>query len=276
MTGKLQYTVVDGIRCYSLEKANSYSDYPAGGFDLTQDSSANSFWVRSRNRLFKKLIEKFSPQKQRIRLFEVGCGTGDFLAQLASAKTLEITGSEIYVKGLLYAKMNLPEVSFVQYDVTQGHIDERFDVIAAFDVLEHIEDDVAALSNMHQMLGGGGVLIVSVPQHMSMWSELDELVKHKRRYSRVELTAKLRQTGYEIRYVTSFVFTLFPAMYLSRLLKQRRSPSVSDDAALEKIVTFSKPANLILDAFMRLDELLIRLGISLPFGGTLIVVAFKP
>lgn len=275
MSRKLEYTIVDGIRCYSPDVATSYSDYPDNGFDLTQEYSTSSFWVRSRSRLFKYLVEKYLPKAEKVKFLEVGCGTGDFLRQLVGNSRLEITGSEIYLKGLQYAQKNLPQVSFVQFDVTQGPIDDQFDMVVSFDVLEHVEEDVQALANIHNMLNTNGVVIISVPQHMFMWSELDVLVKHKRRYSRRELCEKLTSTGYEVTYATSFVFTLFPIMCLSRLLERKRSTTTSDEAELEKRVHFSGFSNFVLNAFMRLDELMIRLGLSLPFGGTLVVVASK-
>ena len=157
----------------------------------------------------------------------------------------------------------------------KGVVGEEFDLIVAFDVIEHIENDVAALSNINQMLTKNGVFIVSVPQHMFLWSNLDEIVKHKRRYSRRELVTKLQKNGFDISYATSFLFFLFPLMLISRMFDRGRDQTQSEEESLEKRVRFSKVMNWIFDHFMRIDEALIRLGVSLPFGGTLVVVARK-
>lgn len=275
MSEELQYTIVDGIKCYSPEVASAYTDYPSSGFDLTAKNTESSFWVSSRNRLFKNIVERHLVPTGTTKFLEIGCGTGDFIQQIAQNKNLEITGSEIYLKGLVYAKKNLPGVDFVQYDVTQGTIGEQFHIITAFDVIEHIENDNAALSNISQMLNKDGFLIVSVPQHMFLWSKLDEIVKHKRRYSRPELVSKLEANGFDIDYATSFLFILFPLMLLSRLFDRGGDQPPSDEQGLEKRVKFSRVLNTIFDFFMRIDEGLIRLGVSLPFGGTLIVIARK-
>jgi len=275
MSDNLQYTIVEGIKCFSPEVANAYADYPDSGFDLTDKNAQSSFWVSSRNRLFKNFVQGNLSPTGKTKFLEIGCGTGDFIQHIAQNENLEITGSEIYLKGLLYAKTNLPNVDFIQFDVTQGIIGEKFDLIVAFDVIEHIENDVAALSNINQMLTKNGVLIVSVPQHMFMWSKLDEIVKHKRRYTRRELTTKLKENGFDISYATSFLFILFPLMLISRMLDKGRYHSQSDEVALEKRVKFPNALNWIFDMIMRIDEALIRLGISLPFGGTLVVVARK-
>jgi 2-polyprenyl-3-methyl-5-hydroxy-6-metoxy-1,4-benzoquinol methylase len=271
----LQYTVVDGIRCYSPSVAANYTDYPHAGFDLTEKNSGNSFWVRSRNRLFKRLVERNLKPAGKTVLLEIGCGTGDFIRHLAASEKLEIIGSEVYLEGLVYAKKNLPHVDFVQFDVTQGTIGIEFDMICAFDVIEHIDDDRTALANIHRMLKPNGVVLLSVPQHTFLWSRLDELVKHKRRYSKRELLAKLEETGFDVAYTSSFVFVLFPLMLLSRLFDRGRGSPAGGELELEKRVTFPGFANAVFGSLMRIDETLIHSGLSLPFGGTLIAVARK-
>lgn len=275
MSDSLQYTIVDGIKCFSPELASSYADYPDGGFDLTDEAGESSFWVRSRNRLFKRLVYDQLNPTGKTKFLEVGCGTGGFIQQIVENGNLEITGSEIYLRGLLYAKKNLPNVDFIQFDVTQGKIGDEFDLIVAFDVIEHIENDVAAISNINKMLHKGGGLILTVPQHMFLWSKLDEIVRHKRRYSRRDLVTKLQENGFDIRYCTSFVFVLFPLMLIARMFDKGRGQPQPDEVALEKRVKFPRVLNWIFDLFMRIDEILIRLRISLPFGGTLVVVARK-
>ena len=275
MSDSLQYTLVDGIKCYSPEVASAYTDYPDSGFDLTDENAESSFWVSSRNRLFKSIVQSHLLPTGKTRFLEIGCGTGDFIRQIVQNESLEITGSEIYLKGLVYAKKNLANVEFVQFDVTQGKIDQQFHTITAFDVIEHVDDDSAALFNINQMLENNGVLILSVPQHMFLWSRLDEIVKHKRRYSRQELVSKLEANGFDIVYATSFLFILFPLMLVSRLFDKGGDNSKSDELALEKRVKFSGVLNTLFDFFMRIDERLIKMGASLPFGGTLVVVARK-
>ncbi|WP_051409104.1 class I SAM-dependent methyltransferase [Syntrophorhabdus aromaticivorans] len=275
MNDNLSYTTVEGIKCFSLEEAKTYTDYPDRGFDLTDESGEDSFWVRSRYRLLKNIVYNHVAPMGKTRFLEIGCGTGGFIRQIVENKNLEITGSEIYLKGLLYAKKHLPDIDFIQFDVTQGLIGEEFDIIAAFDVLEHIENDITAISNMNRMLRRGGCLIITVPQYMFLWSRLDEMLKHKRRYSRRDLLTKLRTCGFDVDYYTSFVFVLFPLMLVSRMLDRGGSQSQSDEKVLERKVKFPGALNRIFDYIMRIDEALIKLGISLPFGGTLVAVAGK-
>ena len=275
MNENQKYTIVEGIKCFSPGVANDYANYPDSGFDLTDENSEKSFWVSSRNRLFKRMVEDHIAPEGKTKFLEVGCGVGGFIQQIAGNDNLEITGSEIYLKGLKYAQKKLPDVEFIQFDVTSGTIDEQFDIISAFDVIEHIEDDGVALSNINKMLNQNGTFIITVPQHMFLWSRLDEIVNHKRRYSRRELSTKLQENGFTISYASSFLFILFPLMVVSRLFDKGGDNSHSPETELEKRVTFSGVLNYLFDSLMRIDETLIHLGISLPFGGTLLIVAEK-
>ena len=275
MTSHLTYTLVDGIKCYSKDVALDYSNYPDSGFDLTDTNADSSFWVSSRNRLFKSILQRLIRPEGKTKLLEIGCGTGDLIRKIYQNPALEITGSEIYLKGLLYAKKNLPNVEFIQFDVTQGSIGGSFDIIAAFDVIEHIGDDELAIANIFEMLKKDGIFVVSVPQHMFLWSRLDELVKHKRRYSKKELIGKLSNSGFEVTYSTSFVFSLFPLMLASRILDRKSKDEKSVDQLLEDRVQFHPLLNILFDFIMRIDEFLIGHGFSLPFGGTLVAIAVK-
>lgn len=276
MSRQLQYQLVDGIKCYSLNEADSYTDYPDDGFDVTDKLEESSFWVRSRNRLLKGIIRKYSAQLVAPRFLEIGCGTGSFIEALASEVNLRITGSEIYIKGLHYAKRRQPKAEFIQYDAQQGVLPDKFDIIAAFDVIEHIDDDVATIANIYDMLTDGGYFIVTVPQHKFLWSKLDQIVKHKRRYSRRELLDKLERQGFTVVRRTSFVCVLFPLMAVVRLLdRPAKNPDSIVKGKFEERVGFSRPINWMFDKLMYIDEALIRHGVSLPFGGTLLAVARK-
>lgn len=276
MSDKSDYQLIDDIKCFHHDIANDYADYPKDGFELTAKIEKVNFWVSSRNRLFKKLVKLNMLGKGNTRLLEIGCATGEFIHQIKDFPKLEITGSEIYLSGLRYAKKKLPDINFIQFDITRGVVDQCYDLIIAFDVLEHIENDTLALTNINKMLDKEGIFIVSVPQHMFLWSNLDNIVRHKRRYSRKELLTKLCDNRFEILYTTSFVFILFPLMLITRLRdKNNNKNTQSDEIALAQRVKFPNVLNWILDLLMRIDEFLIHCRASLPFGGTLIVIAKK-
>jgi hypothetical protein len=108
---------------------------------------------------------------------------------------------------------------------------------------------------------------------MWLWSPTDEQALHKRRYTRRQLSAKLRTAGFDILRCSSFVTMLLPILYASRLAKRRRS--MADFATDAYELEISRVANTLGTAAMRIDEALIGMGLSLPAGGSLLAVARK-
>ena len=144
----------------------------------------------------------------------------------------------------------------------------EFDLIAACDVLEHIEQDEAVLAEIFRALKPGGGLLLTVPQHPALWSKSDEVAHHRRRYRRRELAGKARRAGFDIIADTSFVFTLLPAMILQRLLERLR-PSYD----VTKTLALPSSLDKALEFFLDFERALIYRSISLPLGGSRLVVA---
>jgi SAM-dependent methyltransferase len=277
--GVPEFVEIDGIRCYAPEVALGEDDYPTSGFDVTAEVEARSFWCRTRNRILRRVFDRFVDRDRSIDVLEIGCGIGGVLRELRHVPNVRLTGSEIYLAGLRYAHTALPDINFIQLDATKMPFREEFDVVGAFDVLEHIKDDEHAIRGVHQALKPAGLFVVTVPQYPWMWSRLDEIVRHKRRYSRSDLVDKLEGAGFVVMYVTSFVTTLFPLMLLARLRSRQRAHAADDidapddRAAFAEEVILPGPINWSFDKIMRIDELALRLGFTLPFGGSLLVVA---
>jgi len=146
---------------------------------------------------------------------------------------------------------------------------ECYDIIGAFDVIEHIYDDTTALLNMAKAIRPGGRIILTVPQHPWLWSMADQFSYHQRRYSRTEISRKLKDVGCEVTYATSFVSLLVPLMLIYRSL----TPEHSYDPMSE--FTISPFLNLILNTIMNIEIILVKAGVSFLVGGSLLVIARK-
>jgi SAM-dependent methyltransferase len=264
---------IDGFRCYAPGVALDCADYPSDGFDVTAEVEARSFWCRSRNRVLGHVFDRFTDRSRPLDVLEIGCGIGGVIGELRRIPNLRLTGSEVYLQGLRYARKKLPGVEFIQLDATDMPFQGEFDVIGAFDVLEHIDADERVMAEVFDALRPAGLFVITVPQYQWMWSRLDELVHHKRRYGRRDLVEKLGRAGFEIVYTTSFVTALFPFMLLTRLRSRGRRPSGDAKAEFAAQVNLPRPLNALFDAVMRVDEAALRTGVSLPFGGSLLVVA---
>jgi SAM-dependent methyltransferase len=214
-------------------------------------------------------LKKYLPHSRN--LLEIGCGTGFVLQGLQRAfPSLRLTASEIFCEGLRVAAQRVPQASLLQMDALHMPFREEFDVIGAFDVLEHIEDDETVLRQMYVAAKKGGGVMITVPQHPWLWSEIDRLSGHVRRYSGPELKDKAERAGFRVLRMTSFVAILLPLMVIVRLLKKRGS---EDFLAEYDISRFS---NLFLERLLDLEAALIRLGVSLRSGGSLLLVAERP
>ncbi len=271
------YEIIDGIKCYAPGIGNINSDYPAEAFRILFKSEDTNFWFISRNKIIQHLFKKHLGEKSN-KVLEIGCGTGYVLKGLQNNfPNYELEGSEIHHEGIKFAKERLPKVEFIQLDATNMPFENQHDAVGAFDVLEHIEADEKVMQEVYKSLKINGLFLISVPQHQWMWSVNDDIAYHKRRYSRKEMKQKLTNNGFEIVYIGSFVFTLFPFMYISRFFKQKKVAEVTNELIIKELneLQLNPIINSVFKIFMKIDELLIKIGFSLPFGGSLITVARK-
>jgi SAM-dependent methyltransferase len=237
-------------------------------FDHLASLEQASFWFRSRNQLIAWAIgEHFSAARS---MLEIGCGTGFVLAGLQRERPrLRLAGAELHAGGLRYAASRAPDADFYQLDARDIPFDAEFDVVGAFDVLEHVDRDEDVLAGMYEAAKPGGGIVLTVPQHQWLWSAADDYAEHKRRYSRGELAEKVTRAGFSVRRVTSFVSFLLPLMAASRLAewaRKRPYDPVREHQAAER-------ADALLERVAMLEQHVIRGGVSLPAGGSLLLVA---
>ncbi|MEW5943869.1 MAG: class I SAM-dependent methyltransferase [Pseudomonadota bacterium] len=262
---------VAGYLSFSPELAQSGEGFQPAHFAELADVEAGNFWFRSRNRLIVWALRCYFPAARRF--FEIGCGTGFVLSGVARANPgLEVSGSEIHTAGLGYAAGRIGNATLFQMDARDIPFEDEFDVIGAFDVLEHIEEDRLVLSQMFRAVSPGGGIILTVPQHRFLWSRQDDYAYHVRRYEARDLKEKVEQAGFRIERMTSFVSLLLPLMLISRLRK--RAPDLDFDPLQELRV--APWANYTLEKTLDLERAVIRAGGSFPAGGSLLLVARKP
>jgi SAM-dependent methyltransferase len=184
---------------------------------------------------------------------------------------MELSGSEIYATGLQTVAKRVDGARLYQLDARLLPFEEEFDLVGAFDVIEHVDEDEVVMAEMHRAVRPGGGIMISVPQHRFLWSQRDVALRHKRRYARVDLLAKVRRAGFEPLRVTSFISLPFPLMALSAL-RNRRARADFDPFADLKI---SRTANAILSRVLAVERRLIERGVDFPFGGSLFLCARK-
>lgn len=251
----------------SRARVGAGDGYDRDLFSRIAELEPTSWWFRSRNRLIERSVARCFPGARRV--LEVGCGTGyTYGALTAALPEAHVVGTELYEEGLKIARRRLPGAELRALDLRAMPYEEAYDLVAAFDVLEHIDDDRGALAALRRALVPGGGLIVTVPQHPFLWSAADTYAHHERRYRRGELVERVGAAGFRVERVTSFVTLLAPLMVLSRLRGRLGAP-------FDPLAEFEipRPLDRVFERIALAEQRVIAAGVSLPFGGSLLLVA---
>ncbi len=262
--------LINGFPAFAPEKANINDGFKPEYFDLLYNIETHSFWFNYRNDLFQYFFKHYFPKAKNF--CEIGCGTGNVLSSFADEyPNIQITGSEIYSAALQFVASRTSRAQLIQADACCFPFENEFDVIGAFDVLEHINHDDIVLKNLHRATKPNGGIILSVPQHNWLWSYEDEAAYHKRRYSRRDLKQKIEKAGFHIERITSFISLLLPLMMASRLKIQLFKKHYDPVGEIKMPLS----VNLFLYKICMLEKKIILHGTNLPFGGSLICIAKK-
>ncbi len=152
--------------------------------------------------------------------------------------------------------------------------DETFEVVSAFDVIEHCEPEAQALSEVRRVLRPGGRFVMSVPAYTWAWSDFDVANGHHRRYTRARARAAVEAAGFSVQRVThgfATVFPMFAAERVARKVRGRRAPGAVD---IVEVPSVPKPLNDALLAMSRFDRHILA-RTDLPFGSSVFVAATR-
>lgn len=189
------------------------------------------------------LIDRSLRSAPPTSILELGMGQGAVGSRLAERAAY--TGIEPDAASRAVAVNRLPAGARAFAHLDELAADEQFDLVCAFEVLEHIEDDVAALASWATRVAPGGRLLLSVPAHEHRFAAADELVGHHRRYGREQLSDLVRSTGLVVDGVEAFGFPLGYALEAGRNLLARRraatTPSSIEDRTAASGRTFQPP-----------------------------------
>ena len=178
------------------------------------------WWYTGRRKILANFVEEICRRvtDRRPRILDVGCGTGANLLMLSDYGDAE--GVDISKDALAFCrergldKVKLGAGEELPYD------DGTFDLVTAFDVVEHMDDDLAGLREMRRVLRPGGRVLLFVPTFMFLWGVQDDVSNHRRRYRLPELRRVLEQAGFEIERSTYANITFFlPILFVRKLMR---------------------------------------------------------
>ena len=199
------------------------------------------------------------------RILEIGCGTGHNLAMLGEFGKVDALELDEEARGIAEQRLGRKVMSSPLPELAQV-AERHYDLIGAFDVVEHIDDDRAALASIAARLKPGGKLVVTVPAHQWMWSAHDVVNHHKRRYSRPALQRLIEGSPLRLERIGYFNSLLFPVAVGERMLSKLRG---KDDADLKLPPA---PLNSALETAFAAERHLIG-RVPLPPGLSLFAVA---
>ena len=186
------------------------------------------WWFVGRRKLFGREIEKLGHGRDA-RVLDIGTGTGANLRLLRQMGMHDVTGLDSSEEAIRFcAERGLGAVRHGNAS-NLPFPDERFDLVLATDVLEHVERDAEAAREIRRVLRPGGHALVTVPAFRSLWGLQDVQSHHLRRYRRPAFRRLLVEAGLEVRDLYYFNYLLFPAIWGARQAIRIFKPKIASE-----------------------------------------------
>lgn len=236
--------------------------------DLYEDmyrTESHHFWHRAKREYVSKMIEAYASEGRK-DLLDVGCGTGQNMEELA--KMGMVFGVDSSDEALAFCKKR--GLSNLKKGLAEKipHEGGKFDVVTILDVLEHV-NDISAVGEMGRVLKKGGVAVITVPAFPWLWSRWDEVLGHKRRYTKKTLLSLFHGAGWEVKKITHIhSFLVIPTLMI-RTIKSKRSREYTSDFQL-----MNPLINKILHIFSLVEQMIVT-RYDMPFGTSLLCVVQK-
>ena len=224
------------------------------------------WWYTSRSELLRTVMSPYVETSGRI--LDVGSADGPSVGWLRGGQQ---TSVDIDVRGLGPGGVCASATALPFADAT-------FDVVTAFDVIEHVEPERLIVDELSRVLRPGGRLLVSVPAYNWAWSDHDTVNGHHRRYTRPRLVAALERSGLEVERATYAFAAVFPFFAAERLLRRARASMTGGPTSPEDVVTLPDTPEVVDRTMSRLTRLDRRwlARRDLPWGSSVLAAATRP
>jgi SAM-dependent methyltransferase len=236
-------------------------------YDQMRVLQQDHWWFAARREILAAEIRRLR-LPDRAQILEAGCGPGGNLAMLQ--RFGEVVAIEPDAESRAYAaERNGIDIREGLLPQSAPDFGRAFDLVAAFDVIEHVPDDAGAVAKLGEYLKPGGFMITTVPAYGWMWSEHDAAHHHQRRYNLKAFRRLFENAGLKVRRASHFNTLLFPPIAAVRLAKSAAGRSGGDDAMPSPAV------NGVLKAVFGLERGLLAAA-DLPFGVSILLIAQRP
>ncbi|MET4896857.1 class I SAM-dependent methyltransferase [Sphingomonadaceae bacterium jetA1] len=216
-------------------------------YDRMAAHDSTHWWYRARRDILADYLDRYGKLPGDARILEIGCGTGHNIPMLAAFGTVDAIEIDPAARAIAAQRLGRP-VGDAPLPELPGIARGAYDLVAVLDVVEHIQDDVAALAAMKTCLKPGGKILIAVPAHQWMWSAHDVVNHHHRRYSKTTLVNAIKKAGLAPRKLTYFNSLLFPLAAAARIAGRISGRDDSDDSPPPA------PLNAAFEAIFRLER----------------------
>jgi len=255
---------------------SGWSDELTELHESATESGAHFIDVASRNHAINELKRTLGAKP--VSIMEVGCSAGHLLADMRRClPNATLTGGD-YTLGTL-AKLGemMPGIPLVRFNLADSPLpSDTYDAMVLLNVLEHIEDDVAATKHIARMLRPGGVAVIEVPAGPELFDDYDRQLQHFRRYTLPGICGVIERAGLVVERRNYLGALIYPAFYLAKKLSQSRPKSASErEQHVANAIGATSRFNAIGHAIMSLEETVGR-AVTFPRGIRCVVTARKP
>jgi SAM-dependent methyltransferase len=227
------------------------------------------WWFVGRRRLFAAIL-KTLPLASDAAVLDIGSSTGANLRLLRELGISRATGLDSSVAAIGFCKAKgLGTVDFGDA-CALPYADERFDLVLATDVVEHVDHDNAAFDQIRRVLKPGGYALITVPAFPSLWGIQDVVAHHKRRYRMMPLRERIASSGLSVEQSFHFNFLLFAPIWIARQVIRLWHPRLASEGQVNTPLL-----NRILGVIFRLDTW-IAPRLHPAFGVSILALAQKP
>jgi len=219
-------------------------------YDRMAAHDSTHWWYRARREILADYLTRYGDLPGDARILEIGCGTGHNLPMLARFGAVEAIEIDPAARDSASARLGRPGGD-APLPALPGIERGSYDLVAVLDVVEHIEDDVAALAAMKSLLKPGGKILIAVPAHQWMWSAHDVVNHHHRRYSKSTLVKAIGDAGLKPTKLSYFNSLLFPLAAAARIAGRLTGRDDSDDSPP------ARPLNTLFEKVFALERHLV-------------------
>lgn len=210
----------------------------------------NHWWFVVRSSLIRQCLDIHLPVKQNLHILNIGTATGATSLMLETFG--KVVSSEYDHETCVFLREELG-MAVTEASITALPFeDESFDLVCAFDVIEHVEDDNQAVQEMKRVCKKGGFIAITVPADMALWSQHDVINHHFRRYEISGVQALLSVKGLNTVYESYFNTLLYPPIRLVRMLKKMFGSQ--DQPASDFEVKMPEWINFLLSSVFSLEK----------------------